>query len=667
MFRYRQIVLGDQNVRSHLLHASALTMTHLSNGVTEAVPFSSQSLKRVRIVDLSPTLDAGETYYILGDVALIWPYSSSSRRLSVLVAERDAQLRKSRGQVKITFIGPCAEEVATARLGIGDGVELALEGSTWVQMGEAVPTPGKQLPWDLHYENRVILGIQRKEGPSTVVDFVREDLTQEHSLIGDASRRASGHSGGLTNGYPIEISSPAFIQSKRFSAGSFLDASLDPFAEDDGFVRGKGRKRTKFSRPSAAWRLLDDSNGQQDDAVNYEVQGEDAIVELCETTADVVLIDKDSGQTLLQTASGEEPPHTIVATDVEATDLVPPNQEEIEFSSLPESSSKHVDTEVLADSATMPLPITPLQHSQPRQLQRIPALEVVTESSSQQLVTPRLHPLASPELPLVSPLIHQSAAATDLVRQATATESELDAGSGDGPDETSVHLAAGMEQLSPDIVSLISPDGCTVPVSSFMLHDDNTASIPASEEYSTRNAAGLDMVDQQTVPLEDDDMYGPISHLPASDQTHSPSTISPDLTADDSAGPLQHVNGPQQVAEDLRSTTSVASSLEEGDEEEDIASTTEPELEDQHSPLVSENWYEHQKKARMSRAQSLDGAIDDQPQSFVEKSLHAAVSSGVSTEPEAVTLRQTPRPATTMPVAENVSKMVEIEAHNVES
>lgn len=48
-----------------------------------------------------------------------------------------------------------------------------------------------------------------------------------------------------------EWSSPAFIKRARTSYGSLFDSNYDPFAEEDGTIRGKGRKRTRLS---STWR-----------------------------------------------------------------------------------------------------------------------------------------------------------------------------------------------------------------------------------------------------------------------------------------------------------------------------------------------------------------------------------------------------------------------------
>src|SRR6202035_3882934 len=66
-------------------------------------------------------------------------------------------------------------------------------------------------------------------------------------------------------------SSPTFVKGKRLPSGSFFDASLDPFADDDGFVVGKGRKRTKFARHSDSWQLLDRTPSPEKETVDLRL------------------------------------------------------------------------------------------------------------------------------------------------------------------------------------------------------------------------------------------------------------------------------------------------------------------------------------------------------------------------------------------------------------
>ncbi len=52
---------------------------------------------------------------------------------------------------------------------------------------------------------------------------------------------------------PDEYPSPAFIKRARVSYGSLFEDGLDIF-EEDGGLKGRGRKRTRFGRDSSAWR-----------------------------------------------------------------------------------------------------------------------------------------------------------------------------------------------------------------------------------------------------------------------------------------------------------------------------------------------------------------------------------------------------------------------------
>ena len=55
-------------------------------------------------------------------------------------------------------------------------------------------------------------------------------------------------SGAINDG---EFYSPAFMKRARTSYGSLFDSDYDPFAEEDGSIKGKGRKRTRLS---STWR-----------------------------------------------------------------------------------------------------------------------------------------------------------------------------------------------------------------------------------------------------------------------------------------------------------------------------------------------------------------------------------------------------------------------------
>src|SRR5271170_6196959 len=119
--------------------------------------FSSST--RVPISQLGLASDAQVAHHIRAVVALVWPYSSSTRALSLLLAEPDVRLRKGKGQVKVSFYGPSAEAVAKGQVGIGDTVKLGLEGAQWIQSSENVSTPGKKIEWDLVFGGKANLDV----------------------------------------------------------------------------------------------------------------------------------------------------------------------------------------------------------------------------------------------------------------------------------------------------------------------------------------------------------------------------------------------------------------------------------------------------------------------------------------------------------------------------
>ena len=95
-----------------------------------------------------------------GTVALVWPYSSSKDSLSILVAEPDVRLRRNKGQVRITFIGPSARAVARAELLNGDEVVLGLTGVEWAPAGVDSRISGESLDWELFYRERLLLQVR---------------------------------------------------------------------------------------------------------------------------------------------------------------------------------------------------------------------------------------------------------------------------------------------------------------------------------------------------------------------------------------------------------------------------------------------------------------------------------------------------------------------------
>lgn len=113
----------------------------------------------IPIAQINPDLDRLSESSIRTTVTLVWPYSSSTKAFSFLLAEPDFRLRRSNGQVKVVFHGLVAEKVAETRVGIGDEVVLSLAGSRLDKNETATQTPGRYVAWDVHFDDRVHLEV----------------------------------------------------------------------------------------------------------------------------------------------------------------------------------------------------------------------------------------------------------------------------------------------------------------------------------------------------------------------------------------------------------------------------------------------------------------------------------------------------------------------------
>lgn len=128
----------------------------------EQSPAASEPLQLAPtpIAELSPTVEHLSDSCIHAVVTLLWPYSSSTKSLSLLLADPDVRLRRLNGQVKVVFHGVIAENVAKSHVGIGDVVRLGLAGSRFVSKETEAQTPGKWIAWDVHFDDRVFLEVR---------------------------------------------------------------------------------------------------------------------------------------------------------------------------------------------------------------------------------------------------------------------------------------------------------------------------------------------------------------------------------------------------------------------------------------------------------------------------------------------------------------------------
>ncbi|KAL4870270.1 hypothetical protein BDV12DRAFT_63877 [Aspergillus spectabilis] len=219
----------------------------------------------IPIAQLSPDVDRLQESSINSAVTLLWPFSSYARSLSVLLAETDFRLRRSNGQVKVTFHGKVAEEVAGTHIGIGDKVYLSLAGSRLVKNDAADQTPGKGVSWDVHFDASAFLEVWRDSKLLATVSTDRSSPPPpaDHIPATPSTPATNGHINAPELLGSTSWQSPAFLGKSRMSFG-FTDTALDPFVEDDGYVPGKGRKRPRFSMRNSEWRVLDEPQSPRD-------------------------------------------------------------------------------------------------------------------------------------------------------------------------------------------------------------------------------------------------------------------------------------------------------------------------------------------------------------------------------------------------------------------
>ncbi|KAJ5649692.1 uncharacterized protein N7484_003415 [Penicillium longicatenatum] len=230
---------------------------------------NAPQLAKIPIAQLSPTLEQSQEKCIEATVTLVWPYSSSTKSLSLLLAEPDFRLRRLHGQVKVIFHGRVAEQVAASHIGIGDNICLALKGSNFVANDTATQTAGKYVAWDVHFDHGLSLEINRPSEEASKISIEYHDPTpHEHEQAPPTTPR-------IVSTDPVVLEqrsweSPAFLRSGSNPFGSVPRTSLELSVEEDGFVPGKGRKRPRYSLKRDDWHIVDEPmSPQEESAVDW--------------------------------------------------------------------------------------------------------------------------------------------------------------------------------------------------------------------------------------------------------------------------------------------------------------------------------------------------------------------------------------------------------------
>jgi Telomeric single stranded DNA binding POT1/CDC13 len=244
-----------------------------------------------------------------------------------------------------------------------------------------------------------------------------------------------------TDELPDLWSSPAFLKHPRVSSVSFLNASYDPFADDDGYSLGKGRKRTKLSQQVAAGAEAESSspagtaNGARmslasQDEVDAPVTStmEDAQTQTTFAVPDDYSDGEDGDLEMDSAPEPREEEQTTLESNQDGALTAygdsGTNIEAAKESTLVNEAVFAQDADALQKKDSGPF----VQTSEPRPLSAgeagSPSEDENDKETPERMPTPRLGPLASPGLPLVSPLLKRSSGYFPFPSE---TRSQLDA------------------------------------------------------------------------------------------------------------------------------------------------------------------------------------------------------------------------------------------------
>ncbi|KAL9622490.1 MAG: hypothetical protein Q9160_003166 [Pyrenula sp. 1 TL-2023] len=376
-------------------------------------------LKELPIAELSPEIEDVATKCIEAVVTLVWPYSSSERTFSLLLAAHDFRLRSSKGQVRVNFRGSSAAELARTRIGIGDSLRLSLKGCKWGQNVQDVATPGKRVGWDLLYETVLEAEINPTTESSQRIEIDSSNVSRSGTPDVALAPRGQATTQDITQGTPMENmgtwSTPIFLRGKRVSSGPFADIVRNLFTEEDGYIPGKGRKRTKFARDSGSWRYMSRTPSPVKNGVDHDSS-----------------LGTEDEEVLEENRKSRDGSIGAVGNSSETTGLAVGTPEQMQLDQVHDTRDIHDGTADMAAGS----PVVSTEHS--LQLSGLsnmapPPLRITEQNESSpnrspKARTPRLEPLASPGLPLVSPLVKRSGYfPTSYFSPTTMGPSELDA------------------------------------------------------------------------------------------------------------------------------------------------------------------------------------------------------------------------------------------------
>ncbi|KAJ9365134.1 hypothetical protein C8Q69DRAFT_516471 [Paecilomyces variotii] len=451
----------------------------------------------IPISELSPEREDISTKSVHAVVTLVWPYSSSSQSLSLLLAEPDFRLRRSQGQVKVNFHGTSAQEVAQTHVGIGDEVHLSLKGVRWTDTQGPLATPGRNVSWDINFENHVTLEISRDSRPLASVQVDRPASPPQNDGFATPAKPPAMNLHTELEGPSVgsaQWASPAFLRSNRQSLGSVIGPAFDPFAEEDGYVPGKGRKRPRFSMRSNEWRLVDEPASPVKEETPW---GEMEDMDMQDDELEAELAVEETASNL--NGAGTHSPKHIDAKDVAAEPMV------TEESLSETAAGLAASDKALAQDRSIQRPQDAVEvvRKDP-QLEFTPPVVASQRTSRAPTDTPRLLPLLSPGLLVPSPLVTVSPSPQGyfptVVESTTSSEPPV-VSVGSGDHEATIQNGPLQEAPSQDLLQ-----EATARVLEHAAADAVDASMEANKPSSSETIAGISTQVPHSPPVGESDV-----------------------------------------------------------------------------------------------------------------------------------------------------------------
>ncbi|KAE8441527.1 hypothetical protein EG329_004873 [Mollisiaceae sp. DMI_Dod_QoI] len=357
-----------------------------------------EATSHIPIAQLTPLLAAPATRSIKAIVTLTWPYSSATGSIAFLLSEPDFRLRRTKGQVRVQFAASSAKSVVKAGIASGDEVILRLDGVEWLEEQNDAVTPGRGLGFELKFTERLNLQVKQEGSPEISTIDIDHPVPEAEVVLIPARIPTPEPLPSLpaTNGISVqpdttlqaadEWSSPAFLKRARTSYGSLFDSDYNPFFEEDGSVYGKGRKRTRLS---STWRYSSRSPTPEEE----DQAMEEAVAEPLPKPVPMMM--DEACQTVgleFGVAAEALADFARQATNIGSTSYSQPNGTKLSKVGKQAEAVQGMDTFVMQP---------PRIHTQ--QLGLGP--DQVADFNHEAPSSPRLHPIPSDSLPLVSPLI----------------------------------------------------------------------------------------------------------------------------------------------------------------------------------------------------------------------------------------------------------------------